>query len=280
MGQVIFIMWRECVEALLVIGILYAWLKRTPDAAGGKRWLWGGVATGLVMAGALAAGIYVAEGFFVEHQDAFQLGMVLIAAALIVQMVYWMRRHGRTLKKDLEQGLSRQAETSNWWGVLILAAMAVAREGSEAVVFLFGTLSAAPADTLPWMGLAALAGLALALATFALLQVGSRILDWRLFFRITEVMLLLLGAALLTTGIEKMQMLEWLPALREGLWNSAWLLDDMSRFGGVVASLTGYRAQPSLMTILAYIAYWVLVLGLLRRGSPKPATAAIRHGQA
>ena len=93
-------------------------------------------------------------------------------------------------------------------------------------------------------------------------------------------MLLLLGAALLTTGIEKMQMLEWLPTLRDGLWNSAWLLDDMSRFGGVVASLTGYRAQPSLMTILAYIAYWVLVLGLLRRGSPEQATAAVRHGQA
>ena len=46
MGQIIFIMWRESVEALLVVGILYAWLSRTPDAAGGKRWLWGGVALG------------------------------------------------------------------------------------------------------------------------------------------------------------------------------------------------------------------------------------------
>ena len=57
MGQIIFIMWRESVEALLVVGILYAWLSRTPDAAGGKRWLWGGVALGLLLAGLLVTGV-------------------------------------------------------------------------------------------------------------------------------------------------------------------------------------------------------------------------------
>jgi high-affinity iron transporter len=46
MAQVSFIIWRESVEALLVVGILYAWLARTPHAAIGRRWLWGGVAAG------------------------------------------------------------------------------------------------------------------------------------------------------------------------------------------------------------------------------------------
>ncbi len=278
MGQVVFIMWRESVEALLVVGILHAWLSRTPEAAGGKRWLWSGVVLGLALAALLALGIYAAEGLFVEHQDTFQTLMVLVAAALIVQMVLWMRAHGRTLKRDLEQGLSRQAEQRNWWGVLVLAALAIAREGSEAVVFLWGTLAAAPHEQLPLMGLAALAGLALAVATFWLLQLGGKVLNWRSFFRITEAMLLLLAAALVVTGAEKMQALAWLPALRDGVWDTSWLLDDTGRLGGVVAALTGYRAQPSLMTVFVYLGYWVLIALLMRWG--RPAAAAQRPASA
>lgn len=277
MGQVVFIMWRECVEALLVVGILYAWLSHTPEAAGGKRWLWAGVVAGLLLAGLLALGIYGAEDLFAEHQDVFQTSMVLVAAALIVQMVLWMRVHGRTLKRDIEQGLSRQAGRRNWWGVLVLAMLAIAREGSEAVVFLYGTLAAAPAAQLPAMGLAALAGLALAAATFWVLQLGGKVLNWRTFFRITEVMLLLLAAALAVSGAEKMQALGWLPALRDGLWDSSWLLGDSGRVGGVVAALTGYRAQPSLMTVLVYVAYWVLIALLMRRRRHSGAT---RHAAA
>lgn len=276
MGQVVFIMWRESVEALLVIGILHAWLSHTPQAGGGKRWLWGGVVLGLLLAGFLALGIYAAEGFFSEHQDAFQTVMVLVAAALIVQMVLWMRIHGRTLKRDLEQGLSRQAESRNWWGVLVLAALAVAREGSEAVVFLYGTLAAASAAQWPLMLLSAIAGLALAVATFWLLQLGGKVLNWRTFFRITEVMLLLLAAALVVTGAEKMQAQGWLPALRDGVWDTSWLARDMGPVGGVIAALTGYRAQPSLTTVFVFVGYWVLIALLRRksrRGAPRAKTS-------
>ena len=58
MGQVLFIVWRESVEAMLVIGILHAWLSQNP-AAGGKRWLWGGVLAGLLPA---AGGEVLLEG--------------------------------------------------------------------------------------------------------------------------------------------------------------------------------------------------------------------------
>ena len=264
MGQIVFILWRESVEALLVVGILYAWLSRTPEAQGGKRWLWAGVVLGLLLAGLLALGIYAAEGLLAEHQDLFQAAMVFVAAALIVQMVLWMRAHGRTLKRDLESGLSRQAQQRNWWGVLVLSALAIAREGSEAVVFLYGTLAAAPAQELPMMGLAALAGIVLALATFGLLQLGGKVLNWRSFFRVTEIMLLFLAAALVVTGAEKLQAMDWLPALRDGLWDTSAVLSDMSTVGGVVAALTGYRAQPSLMTVLVFGGYWVGVWALMR----------------
>ena len=281
MEQVIFVMWRESVEALLVVGILHSWLSRTPGAESGRRWLWGGVVAGLLLAGLLGAGIYSAQELLTNWQDQFQTLMVLAAAALIAQMVLWMRAHGRTLKRDLEQGLSRNLEHQNWWGVAILAALAIAREGSEAVVFLYGTLAAAPASDLPLMGLAALGGLLAALATFWLLQLGSKVMTWPRFFRITETLLLLLAASLVVTGVEKMQALEWLPPLVDGLWDSSWLLPDMGRIGGLVAGLTGYRAQPSLMTVLVFVGYWLLMAWLLRRGkSNTPQAQGARMGHA
>ena len=82
------------------------------------------MAAGLLFAGLLGLGIYSAQELLLNWQDQFQTVMVLVAAALIVQMVLWMRQHGRTLKRELEQGLSSHLEQRNWWGVAVLAALA------------------------------------------------------------------------------------------------------------------------------------------------------------
>jgi high-affinity iron transporter len=264
MGQVLFIVWRESMEAMLVVGILNAWLQRDPTAARGRIYLWGGVLLGLLLALLLAAGLFAASAAFADKQELFQLVMVMLAAVLIVQMVVWMRRNGRNLKSHLESGLSRQAKQANWWGVLALAAIAVAREGSETVVFLYGTLAAADSASLWQMAGAGGLGFVLALAMYYVLQLGGRILSWRWFFRITEIMLLLLAAALFTSGIDKMISMGWLPALRDAVWDSSGVLDDSSPLGGVVAALTGYRAQPALMSLLGYGGFWLAVWWLLR----------------
>lgn len=269
MGQVLFIVWRESVEAMLVIGILHAWMSHNPQAAGGKRWLWGGVALGLVLAAVLAVGLFAAAELMGAHQDAFQAGMVFMAAALIVHMVLWMRAHGRTLKRELESGMVARAERNNWWGVLALVAIAVAREGSEAVVFLYSMLAGAQGAELGWMALGGVIGFVLALITFWLLQLGGKLLSWRLFFRVTEIMLLLLAAALLVSGVERLMSMELLPPLVDPLWDSSALLDDMSPLGNVLAVLTGYRAHPALTSVLAYGGYWLGMLLLLRWRSPR-----------
>src|SRR4051794_36559436 len=110
MGNALFIVWRESAEAMLVVGILYAWLKRRPDARVGMRFLWGGVAAGAGLALALALVMLgIASELSADGLEYFQLAVMMVAAALIVQMVFWMRRHGRTLKKDLEGNMAREA---------------------------------------------------------------------------------------------------------------------------------------------------------------------------
>jgi high-affinity iron transporter len=256
MGQVIFIVWRESVEALLVVGILNAWMNQSPNGRAGKRYLWGGVALGLLAALVLAFGLFEAASALGGTEDLFRTGMVLVAAALIVHMVRWMRRHGRTLKQELVAGLEEKAASARWWGVTVLCAIAVAREGSETVVFLFGMLSGADAATLARMGLASAAGFVLALGTFWLLQLGGKYLSWRLFFRVTEVMLLLLAGGLLMNGVEQLISLNVLPALVDPVWDSSRWLDDSSLTGSVIASLTGYRSHPALTSLLAFGLFW------------------------
>ncbi len=268
MGNTVFIVWRESVEAMLVIGILYAWLQARDEARTGLRFLWGGVAAGLGLAGLLALTMLQVQGELAgEAMEYFQVGMMLLAAGLITQMVFWMRRHGRTLKRELEAGMDRALEQANWWGMAVLAAIAVGREGAETVIFLYGMgmgmAQGAGGQATLWGGAAL--GFGAALLTFWLLSRGGRFFSWRAFFRFSEVVLLLLASALLVDGVDRMIGMGWLPPLMDPAWNSLALLDDSTRMGGLFAALTGYRAQPALLVVLVYAAYWAVVLFLLRR---------------
>jgi len=279
MGQVLFIVWRESVEALLVVGILYAWLKNgDADARRGIPYLWAGVAAGLLAAVALGA---VLIGFTEElsgdAQDYFTTGMVLVACVLIVQMVLWMKQHGRSMKRDMEASLQKSKQDANWWGVTLLVALAIAREGSETVIFLYGLGFGQSGHVDPMQYLAVAIGLALAFLTFYLLQLGGKIFSWRLFFRVTEIMLLFLAAGLFETGVDKLIDKEILPVVMNQVWDTSWLLDDSSTFGSLVASLAGYRAHPAGMNLIAYALYWAVIFLLLRRSKNQMAQKSTRR---
>ncbi len=269
-GQIVFIVWRESVEALLVIGILQAWLSQQARATGAWRYLWGGVGAGVALALVLALGIFeLASWLPPDGQDYFMAGMMILAAGLIVQMVFWMRTHGRTLKRRIDEGLAEAHRREHWWIVFLLAMVAVAREGSETVVFLFGLISSGGAQG-PIMLYGAIAlGFGAAIATYLALQVGGRHVPWRIFFRVTEVILLLLGAALAVSAADKLIALGVLPYASIA-WNTSWLLDDSSRLGGLVSALTGYRARPDWVILSVWVLYWVVILmiGMVQRLRP------------
>lgn len=273
MEQVSFIVWRESVEALLVVGILYSWLRASPQGRRGLPYLWGGVAAGLGLALLLALVLLgVSSWLSDDGQEWFQAGMALVACVLVVQMVVWMKKHGRSLKGELESGARSSVQRDSWWGLLVLVMIAVAREGSETVVFLYGTVSAGADGSSAWMlALAGLAGFVVALLTFWLLQLGGKLITWRRFFRVTEILLLLLAGSLLVGGLDHLISLGVLSPLVDPVWDSSWLLDDSSGVGKILADFAGYRAYPALTSVLAWVAYWLVVWALLRRVGSGPA---------
>lgn len=269
MTNAMFIVWRETIEAMLVIGILHGWVSA--QLVDGLRrhafaWLWGGVGAGLGLAILLALTLL---GLSAWADDAtlewFQAGMPLVAAVLIFQMVAWMRRHGAGLKRELEAGMSAAAERAHWAGMALLAAIAVGREGAETVIFLYG---AAGNDSAADLLVGGALGFLLALAAYGLLARGARWFSWRLFFRLTEVLLLLLGGALLVDGTDKLIGLEALPTLADPLWDASFLIDDGGRAGGLLAAFTGWRSLPTGMSYLALAAWWALAFVWVLRARP------------
>lgn len=263
MEQALLIVWRESVEALLVVGLLYAWLNRQPEGRHAVRLLWIGVAGGAALAGLLALLVRVAGNWMSGSAgEWFQAGMSTLASLLILQMVVWMARNGRHLHRELEHRAALALAQGRRTALALLAALAVAREGSEIAIFLYGAAGSASAGQ---MLAGALLGGLLGLSSFALLQAGSRLLDWRRFFLISETLLLLLGGAMLMNALDRasgqlmgLDLPEPLYAwLGDPLWDSSAWLDDGSRLGSLVASLTGYRAMPSAAALVALAGFWL-----------------------
>lgn len=266
--QIIFIMWRESVEALLIIGILQAWILNYASETKAARYLWGGVGSGLVLAALMAFALFKLSAQLPENtHDYFLIGMMTLAMFLIMQMVLWMRSHGRTLKANLEDGLNQAKSNKQWWSIFLLALIAVAREGSETVVFIYGLVSSAPKDSLALYGSLAL-GFGAAIISYFILQLGGRFLSWRFFFKVTEILLLLVGCSLAVSIADKLISLGILP-FSQTVWSSAWLLDDGSRFGGIVAALTGYRSRPDWTIVIVWLVYWAMTAFLIKRQSSK-----------
>ncbi|MGB5828028.1 MAG: FTR1 family protein, partial [Pseudomonas mandelii] len=192
---------------------------------------------------------------------------------LIVQMVGWMHRHGRTLKHDLQRHADSHLARQGGAGLLLLALLAVSREGSETVVFLYGSGARLRGPQLSLFVVGGAMGLVLSALTIALLHSSRRFISWQRFFSISEAVLLILGAALLVSGTERIggQLLAMdLPEVMyslvgDALWDSSALLSDSHGLGGFLAGFAGYRATPSGMTLLVLAGYWLTVGGWLRQ---------------
>lgn len=269
MGPVIFVVWRECFEALLVVGIIYAWIKQNPDRKNGMRYLYGGIGLGVLISCMLALVIYgvfnVLQG---DKQSLFMIAMSVVACVLIVQMVYWMNAHARSMKSSLESEMAAHVEHHSWWGALFIVAIAIAREGSEIVVFLSDKIAQLNYSNILGFFTAVVIGIAVSALTFYVFILTSKIISWKKFFTITGVILLFLAVSLLLKGLDdSMNMvLEHDVSVPEFLittaWDSSSLINSDSIIGDFATSFFAYRSQPMWIDVIVFAVYWVVVAGL------------------
>ncbi|WP_239428324.1 FTR1 family iron permease [Snodgrassella communis] len=276
MGQVIFVVWRECFEALLVVGIIYSWIKHNPESRNGMPYLYGGIGLGVLISIILAL---IINGIFKElsddHQTIFMMGMSVLACMLIVQMVYWMNKHARSMKSSLEKEMAQQVARHSWWGALFIIAIAIAREGSEIVVFLSGQIMQLNSHNYAGFCIAVLIGIAVSALTFYAFILTSRFIQWKKFFTITGIILLFLAISLLMRAVEDgtNMLLEHDISIPDFLispaWDTSYLIDDSGLIGSFTSSLFAYRSQPMWISVITFSVFWLLMAILFLRKKSK-----------
>jgi high-affinity iron transporter len=255
------VVWRESFEALLVVGILLAWSTRAAPEARGRAtsWILAGAGAGLALALMLALIMSRAAGVLEgDGEDILQMIMAALAAILMLRMVFWMRSMDRGQTQDLADRAVRHAEAGNWPGLATLAALAVAREGAETVVFLFGLMASLQGWQAGFVVASGLSGFVLAAISFWAFKAGSKLVSRTVLSRVSEVLLLMLGSGLTMIVVDKVISLGIFSPMTGPLWDSSGLLDDGSGFGAFLAGLVGYRARPELLPLLSLGFYWLI----------------------
>lgn len=265
MGNAFFVVWRESLEAFLISGILFAWLQANDETGKGKRALFAGLAAGVALAVLLGWTLLTVQDELTgQALDMFQTATLFVAAGLITQMVLWMRKHGRMMKARLHADLTAAAERSGFLGVAVVAALAVAREGAETVIFLYGL---AQGGDISALAVGTVTGLAAAGFTAWLAARSLARLNIGLLLRLSSILLLVLASALLVSALDRLIGSGYLPTLLDPIWDTSVLLDDTTRGGKLIADFSGYRARPALSELLIWAAYWGVVLFAWRRTS-------------
>ena len=282
MLETLLIAWRESLEAALVVGVLLTYLARSGQRSG-VAYVWAGSL--LAILAALACGLVsndAASRLDPDLQELVQAGILFLAVAVLTWMILWMHRNAAGLGGELRRKADQALVTGRLMGLAAIAFVAVFREGLETVLFLWGVLVQHPDLTaLPFVA-AGLAGAALAVATAWLFFRGFRFLSLPRFFRVTGVLLLLVAAGLLVSGVNKLIGLGYLSPIVAQVWSTAWLVRDDSPLGAFLAALVGYRSRPSLGELLAFVTYVPLMLWALHRvdASRAPAERAAARSAA
>jgi high-affinity iron transporter len=255
-GATFVVVLREGFEAALLLGIVYAYLTQLghPES---RRYVTLGGALALVASIAMGVAVTRLSGPLLDFgPDAVAIGVIFVAVALLTWHGWWMGRHAREVRGDVQRRIDDAHTTQRLWMVGLIAFTGVFREGAETVLFLWGLM--AQLDGLS--GWAALVGGAAGLAAAAFLGwlvfQGGRRLSVQGFFAATSVLLLFLAAGLFSAGIGRLQGVGLLPG-GDPLWDTSWMLDDRGGVGGFLAGLIGYRARPSALEVLAYVVYVV-----------------------
>jgi high-affinity iron transporter len=265
---------REGLEAALIVSIMLGALRRL-DQARQARFVWLGVASALLASAAITTGIdWIGAEFEGRFEAIFEGSTLLLAAAVLTWMIFWMQRQGRGIGtvlsnrvgRAIHQGAETGAQrgiTRSWRSGLSLfsvAFLAVFREGVELALFL---VAAAYATSQAAAIVGATAGLVGAAALGGLLFAGSVRLNVRRFFLVTGVLLMIFAAGMVAAGVRGLINGDVLPGVISPLWNTTPILDENSGLGRILKALFGYDSNPALTEVVLYVGYYALVGGML-----------------
>ncbi|HEX8828360.1 MAG TPA: FTR1 family protein [Xanthobacteraceae bacterium] len=263
------IVFREVFEAGLVVGIVMA---VTAGVAGRAYWIAGGVIAGVL--GACVVALFtggLSELFGGNGQEVLNASILGFAVLMLTWHNVWMARHGRELVAELRAaGEAVVAGSKSLLALAIVVAIAVLREGSEVVLFLYGVAAAQGGAS--WAMVAGgVVGLVLGASVCLLTYLGLITIPTRYLFSVTSALIALLAAGMAAQAIAFLEQADIVTALDQTMWDTSWILSDSSFLGRALHTLIGYVDQPTAMQVVVYAMTLFIILLLMRLFAAPPA---------
>ncbi|MFE8886203.1 iron uptake transporter permease EfeU [Pseudarthrobacter enclensis] len=255
---------REGLEATLIVVLLMAYLTKSGRRALLPR-LWAGVGLAVAVSAAFGALLtFGPRGLTFEAQEAIGGGLSIVAVALVTWMVFWMARTARTLGSELRSRVDGVADGAAW-GLVLVAALAVGREGLETALFLWAAAQATGSSTEPLTG--ALLGLAVAAGLGFLLHRGVLKVNLARFFTWTGAALVVIAGGVLAYGIHDLQEAGILPGLHALAFDVSTAVPPSSWYGTLLKGTLNFSPATTWLEAGAWVLYVLPVMFLYLRSN-------------
>jgi high-affinity iron transporter len=270
---------REGLEATLVVVILVAYLVKS-DRRNLLARIWGGVAIAVGVSLAFGALLtFGPRGLSFEAQEAIGGTLSIVAVGFVTWMVMWMARSARSLSGDLKGQVDRAAAAGGAASLVLVAMLAVGREGLETALFLWAATQAADSTTGPLVGAAL--GLGTAVVLGYLFYKGAVKINLSKFFTWTGAILILVAAGVLGYGIHDLQEAGILPGLNSLAFDVSNAIPPGSWLGTILKGTFNFSPATTWLQAVAWVVYVAVTMTLFfrqisrsHRPAPSPAVPA------
>jgi high-affinity iron transporter len=244
---------REGLEAALIVGVIAAFLGQQ-DRRDALRQLWLGTAAAILVCACVALALQLISADLPQRgQEGLETVIGALAVAMVSYMIIFMRRHARDLKSGLEGTAAAALASGQAKALVLMAFLAVLREGFETAVFLLATFNAGGNAASSWIG--AVIGIALAaVAGYGIYRGGVR-LNLPRFFRATGIVLVLVAAGLVMTALHTASEAGWLPAAPAPAFDLSWLVRPGTPVSSLLTGVLGIQPTPAWPEVIAWLAY-------------------------
>lgn len=260
----IFLAFREGLEATLVVVIILLYLKNTNQQYYNKYVYIGSILA--IISSIIFAIIFTAflGGFTgTPFEGVFEGFTFILSGVFIITLIIWMSKEGPKMKEHLEDKVEKSIQKDKGFSITILAFVIIIREGIELVLMLTGVTAVGSLNQVNII-LGSLIGLGIAVIIGLLMLFGIKTINLSKFFKITNVILILFAAGLITYGFHELIEVGLVNPVIEEVWNIKHILPEtypdnnlatpewLEVIGSLLRALFGYNANPSLLEIIIY----------------------------
>lgn len=261
MFKIAIVVFRECLEISLLLGVIMAVTKPIHNS---KVYITLGAMMGIVGAAIFAIFIRsISDSFGGLGDEMVNASIILITALLISWTVVWMQGYTQKVRKDLST-LSDKIETGSASKFMLVAmvAMTILREGAEIILFVYSISSAENItgnNYLLGLGVGAISGVSVGVIVYnGLINYAGKYI-----FRISTMLLILIAAGLASEAAGILTSSGIIEIYSNQLWDSSWLVTDQSTVGKILKIIIGYDARPNGLQLLCYLSTIMLTISMM-----------------